>query len=150
MNDMERLAATLVLLGYVLLVPFCFFGGMTMAHTAMDMEMIGAPMSDMDMGDCGLAIGGCAAHGGVFGTIAHHVGMYLSLTSGTPGVVSVLFAIAALFAFSLFSAYLLRCLRAILSASRRSLAWVAERTHTVAEHRLLTWLALFETSPNFA
>ena len=69
---MKRLVATALLFGYVLLVPFCFFGGALSVH-AIGMNMGGGTLHQMN--DCAMQLGGCAqgAVAGAMDPVAHHL-----------------------------------------------------------------------------
>jgi hypothetical protein len=146
---MKRFVAATLLLGYVMLVPFCFFGGMLMAN-ANTMNMIDVATHQMD--DCGMSLAGCANEMGAGGmdSAAHHVGMYNSITQ-TPFVAfSIMLAALVsimLIAFSLAHSWL----RLLLSqAAIRPRIRKAEEVPNATRASILAWLSLFETSPNFA
>ena len=145
---MKRLVATSLLVGYVMLVPFCFFGGMLMAN-AETMNMIGSASSQMD--DCGMSIGGCAHSTGAGGMDAsHHVGMYNSITQTPLTVFSMMLATLILAVLVVFG-----FVRNLLSTpfshvSLRPRMRRADEPRSTIRTSILTWLSLFETSPNFA
>jgi hypothetical protein len=146
--EMKRFIATTLLLGYIALVPFCFFGGMLMAN-ADTMNMAGAAHQ---MDDCGMPLGGCANGMGSGGmdTTSHHVGMYNSITQ-TPlmdfSIVLAALVSILLIAFSSGHNWLsaLSSLVAVRPRIRRT-----EEIANTPRTGILTWLSLFETSPNFA
>jgi hypothetical protein len=145
---MNRIVATFLLIGYLTLVPFCFFGGALMAN--MDMEHVtGSPMHQMN--GCEMVMEGCAQSSGMsaIDLVAHHVGMYLSI-SQTPLVMLSLFiavALSLLFVISVFAQQLsLLFARPTLRLFARGL----DDPCSKARQYLLTWLSLFETSPTFA
>ncbi len=145
---MKQFIATTLLFGYIALVPFCFFGGMLMVN-ADTMNMVGA---SHQMDDCGMPLGGCANEmgGGGMDTASHHVGMYNSITQ-TP-LVDFSIALSALvfillIAFSLGNNWLSTLFSQVAIRPRiRRTEEVVNTTRT----NILTWLSLFETSPNFA
>lgn len=144
-----KLIATSLLLGYVMLVPFCFLGGALVAN-ADTMNMVNS-VAHQNMDDCGMPLGGCANGMGAGGmdTTSHHVGMYNSITQ-TPLVdLSIILAMlisVILVVFSLQHNWLSVFFSqvAIRPQTRRT----EEMPKTWAS--ILTWLSLFETSPNFA
>lgn len=147
MRIMNRLVATLLLFGYVMMVPFCFFGGMLMtnAHT---MDMIGNPVHQMD--GCTMPMMGCANSGamGAFDVALHHVDMYLSI-SQTP--LTTLSSITAMTLVLLFVVLTYRVLGVLFAQSApRLFARRTDKLRSRVRQQLLTWLSLFETSPNFA
>lgn len=138
---MKQFVATLLLLGYVMLVPFCFFGGMLMANTG-----------TMHMDDCGMSLGGCAHGTGAGGmdTVSHHVGMYNSITQTPLAALSLVFLAATAFLLSAFSLSFdwiasLRREKSLRFFTRRK-----DGPRNKIKRLVLTWLSLFETSPNFA
>lgn len=146
----KQFIATTLLLGYIALVPFCFFGGMLMAN-ADTMNMMSGVAHQMD--DCGMPLGGCA-HGmeasGGMDTTSHHVGMYNSITQ-TP-LMDFSIVLAALISIVLIAFGLAHSWRDLLLSQvpirlriRRT-----EEVPSVTRASILTWLSLFETSPNFA
>jgi hypothetical protein len=145
---MNRIVATFLLIGYVTLVPFCFFGGALMEN--MDMEhMAGSPMHQMN--GCEMAMEGCAQSNGMSAIdfVTHHVGMYLSISQTPLVALSLLIAatLLLLFVVSVFAQQL-----GILFArpTLRLLARGLDDPRSKARQYLLTWLSLFETSPTFA
>jgi hypothetical protein len=145
---MNRIVATFLLIGYVTLVPFCFFGGVLMADMNME-HMTGSPMHHMN--GCEMGVGGCAQSSGMsaIDLVAHHVGMYLSI-SQTPLVALSLIVAATmlLFVVLVFAQHLLGMLfaRSTLHLLTRS----PDDPRSKAHQPLLAWLSLFETSPTFA
>ena len=146
---MKRFIAISLLLGYIMLVPFCFFGGALMADMSA-MDMSGSPM--LSMNDCGMSVAGCAGSTdtGAMGMIAHHVGMYLSITQ-TPlvALLAITMMVVSLF---LVTFVVTRQLIGELytSSPLRFNRRVFDKPRNLSKQRLLTWLSLFETSPNFA
>lgn len=146
---MNRFVTTLLLLGYIMLVPFCFFGGALMAPMS-TMDMGGSPTQPMN--DCGMSMAGCAGstETGAMGMIAHHVGMYLSITQ-TPlvALLAITMIVVSLF---LVTFVVIRQLAGELyaSSSLRFNKRVFDKPRNLSKQRLLTWLSRFETSPNFA
>lgn len=146
---MKQITATSLLLGYILLVPFCFFGGMLMAN-ADTMNMVGSPAHQMD--DCGMPLGGCAHSMGASGmdSVIHHVGMYNSITQTPFATFSAMLAAVAVFlllAFGLSYNWL------SIFSYQNSLRPFVRRTNeprSNTQQSTLNWLSLFETSPNFA
>lgn len=146
---MKRLVATTILFGYIALVPFCFFGGMLMAN-ADTMNMMSGAAHQMD--DCGMPIGGCthgAESGGMDATI-HHVGMYHSITQ-TPlialslilATLTLVFLVVLGFASNFLSTLFFK------NSPQHQIRRVDE-PRSKTRQSILTWLSLFETSPNFA
>lgn len=145
---MKPFVATTLLLGYILLVPFCFFGGMLMfGTTAMNMDGLAAHQ----MSDCGMPIGGCAlpVHAGGMDAAAHHVGMYNSITQ-TPltalALLVVTMTAVLLIAFVLSGNALRSPIAEIVAYGRTR----KRKTQYNATTHLRHWLSLFESSPNFA
>jgi hypothetical protein len=146
---MKQFVATPLLLGYVMLVPFCFFGG-TLVANADTMNMLGSAAHQMD--DCGMPLGGCANEVGSGGmdTTSHHVSMYNSITQ-TPlmdfSIVLTALVSILLIVFSLGSNWLSTLFSQVAIRPR------IQRTEEVANTTrtsVLNWLSLFENSPNFA
>lgn len=146
---MNRIITTSLLVGYFLLVPFCFFGGMLMANTE-TMNMVGGTSSQMD--DCGMSIGGCthgAESGGIDAT-THHVGMYHSITQ-TPLIALSLVLAALTLAFLVVFGFVSNLLSTLFfkNSPQYQIRRVDEPCSKTRQS-ILTWLSLFETSPNFA
>ncbi len=146
---MKQFIATILLVGYIALVPFCFFGGMLVAN-ADTMNMSGGIAHQMD--DCGMPIAGCyhTMQAGGIDTAVHHISMYLSITQTPLAGFSLMIAIMVvllLLTLGVFQ-YWLRVFFARTSP-RIHLRRVDE-PHLSTELRILSWLSLFETSPNFA
>lgn len=147
MNDMKRVTATFLLLGYALLVPFCFFGGM-LAANAHTMNMPGGThqMPIASASDCGMQLPGCANG---MDPVEHHMSMFNSLTQTPLTALSLLLAaLVVSFALTFWFTYRLLAL-ALLSDSYHPPAR-AEQPKSATKQRILTWLSLFETSPTFA
>lgn len=148
---MKRIVATTILLGYVTLVPFCFFGGMLSAQAStMEMDMGVSPVHQVS--DCGMLIPGCAQSMdvGAIGSMLDHVGMYLSLSQTPLQALPLMMAIIALVILAVAGliAVYLRLFLARVFAYRR-LPRVG-KSHNKIRQSILTWLSLFEASPNFA
>ncbi|OGZ04951.1 MAG: hypothetical protein A2845_04425 [Candidatus Lloydbacteria bacterium RIFCSPHIGHO2_01_FULL_49_22] len=148
---MKRIVAITILLGYVTLVPFCFFGGMLSAQVStMEMDMDVGPVHQVS--DCGMSISGCvqSMDTGAIGSMMNHVGMYLSL-SQTPlltlSLMTVIIALFLLVATGLIDAYLRAFLARVFVHLR---ARRADEPRNRIRQSILNWLSLFETSPNFA
>jgi hypothetical protein len=148
MMSIKRLVATPLLIGYVMLVPFCFFGGM-LAASAHTMDMAGGmtgsahtmPMST----DCGMQLP-CA---GDSDPVEHHMSMFNSITQTQLTDLSLLLAVlvvSLLITFSL-NYHLLALLLVRDSYHPRARA---DQPKSTIKQNILTWLSLFETSPNFA
>ena len=136
---MKRLLATFLLLGYVLLVPFCFFGGMVFA-SAGHMNM-----SDMQMG----AMPDMPATPSGIDFAADHVGMYNSITQ-TPLTALALLAVSMTVVFLFGFALMVSLLRTSIA---ETVAYGRTRKREAQYHatiRIRHWLSLFESSPNFA
>lgn len=141
---MKRLTATFLLLGYALLVPFCFFGGL-LAASAHTMDMTGISHAMPMASDCGMQLP-CA--GGV-DPVAHHMSMFNSITQ-TPLVgVSLLLAILAASLLVIVALHP-RFLALFLSPDTYHPPQRADRHKSAFRQSILTWLSLFETSPTFA
>lgn len=145
---MKRSVAPLLVVGYLLLVPYCFFGAsvFTPAH-ALDVtsHLSGSPV----MGGHGMSTDACVGCGaGVPAGDADHAGMYLSVTSvtGMP-LLSLLLSLttllAAVFVFS-YRAITPMLVPAVLGARKER-----RRLRSTTQHHLLSWLSLTETSPTF-
>ena len=147
---MKRLIVILLMVGYLALVPFCFFGGGVVANAqAMDMGLMSSmPMQGMN--DCGIPVFGCAVASGAMGSFIHHVEMYLSLTSTTPTILGSLATIALLLFVAVF--LVLKIWRQYLSSQAKNLLHrsIREDGQVKAQPAFLRWLSLFESSPNFA
>ena len=146
---MKRLVTTALLFGYVLLVPFCFFGGALSVH-AIGMDMGGGALHQMN--DCAMQLGGCGegAATGAMDPVAHHLGMYNSITQ-TP-LAAPLILMTLVVAFSLSLVWFTQQLRSTRSADtvfRLALQRERKRPRATRQH-ILVWLSLFETSPNRA
>ena len=133
-----------------MLVPFCFFGGALVA-SGNTMDMTGN--SALQMGGCALSLATNCTPGmddSAMGMIAHHVGMYLSITQ-TP-LVFALFAMIIAAVFFLTAFVLIREWLSLLFAwsSLLRLTQRASEPRRLLRQSLLTWLSLFETSPTFA
>jgi len=144
---MKRFAVILLIAGYIMLVPFCFFGGILMANGDM-MDMIAHPAHQMS--DCGMPLGACTHGAGAMDTTAHHVSMYNSITQTPLAALTVLMALLTVsFAVSLYSIYgwppTLLAQTSLYRPPRRQ-----SEPESRTKQRILTWLSLFETSPNFA
>ncbi len=143
---MKHFFATFVLVGYVLLVPFCLYGSAMTAHAGTE-EMSSTPVHHTD--DCGMPFG-CehAEQGGLVDVAVHHISMYLTL-SQTPLVALSLFA-------SIFVLRLLlttgigNLLRTLLLPTSPSHTPRIDEPHLIARQKILAWLSLFEASPHFA
>ncbi|OGZ11771.1 MAG: hypothetical protein A3C93_02450 [Candidatus Lloydbacteria bacterium RIFCSPHIGHO2_02_FULL_54_17] len=140
---MKRSTAFVLTVGYLLLVPYCFFGASVFSpailHSSGTPTMNGHVMSTD-------ACTGC----GVPSADADHTGMYLSVTSvtGTP-LLSLLLSLTALFVAFIFVARyrtLVPTLVRIPIDARKD----RRRSRASARHDLLSWLSLTETSPTFA
>lgn len=148
---MKRSVTASLLLGYVLLVPFCFFGGAFSGNVA-SMNMIGNPAHQMT--DCSIPLGGCAQStgSGAVDSVAHHVGMYNSITQTPLAVLSTMMTIMAVFLLLAVAPSSYYNWLNIFS-SQSSLRPLARRTNEPRSNTpqsILIWLSLFETSPNFA
>lgn len=144
---MKRLLATSILIGYIMLVPFCLFGGALLMEHLDTVEMAANPTHHMH--DCGVPFSGCehTMDPGAMDTAVHHVSMYLSITE-TPLTGPSLFmaVLTLLFLFSLGAPFWFPTLFLQISPVR------AERTNEPRisiKEKILAWLSLFEASPNF-
>lgn len=146
---MRKTLSTFLLLGYVMLVPFCFFGS-TMMADAHPMSVAGSATHPMN--DCEMPLDGCANGMGSNGmdTVSHHASMYYSITQSPLVVFSIMLAalvsiilIALSFVHNWLSVLFLQI--TIRTRMRRS-----EEIPDGARASILPWLSLFETSPNFA
>lgn len=135
---MKRSLALLIIVGYLALVPFCFFGGMlsmsahAMTHAAATSEAL----------PCGMSLD-CKGEAPV-----SHGDMYLALTSTLPAGAMAMTALLAIFALFMLSplAAITRAPRPILVSVKRQERGGIRRPHDEI-HR---WLSLLEASPNFA
>ena len=147
---MRQFISTLLLLGYVMLVPFCFFGGMLAANMSMS-DVVGSPVHQMN--DCGMSLPGCAHKGetGGMGAIDHHISMYGSITQ-TPLVAALIMLVTMvvllLTVFGLTVEQLFRI--ALLRTHLRPPRGRSDEPQSGTPQTLLTWLSLFENSPTFA
>lgn len=139
MYTMKRSLALTLLVGYLFLVPYCFFGASVFtssAHSSDVPAMNGHVMSTDACVDCGVPTAD-----------ADHAGMYLSVTSVTAApFLSLLLSLAALFVAFVFVARfrtLVPTLVPISVGARKE----RRRSRASARHDLLHWLSLTETSP---
>ena len=145
---MKKLLISLLMVGYLALVPFCLFGGGVVASAQpMDMGLM-SPMQGMN--NCGMPAFGCSMTSGAMGTFIHHVEMYLSLTSTAPSplgsfvlIVLLLFT-AVFFVFKIWRLSLPAQTGYLQNSSAREVGQVQSQS------TFLRWLSLFESSPNFA
>jgi hypothetical protein len=144
---MNRFLATALLFGYVLLVPFCFFGG-AMSADMSTMETSGAHPHEMV--DCCVSIGEPmhSTDAGVMGMIAHHFGMYNSFAQ-TP-LAAILIAVVAVFLLVAFGLPHAKLRVVLARSSLRLLVQRSDEPRSRSPQYLLTWLSLFESSPTFA
>lgn len=131
-----RLLAPILLVGYLALVPFCFFGGMTNMHATHTKHATLCAMS----ANC--------HEKSADTTATNHNDMYFSITNAIPTFIAEILLIAAAFLVGLLVAVLSFAGLLTISASR----FVSEykKVRLRARHRFLSWLALSETSPTFA
>lgn len=127
--------APILLVGYLALVPFCFFGG-----------MMAAPALHADHTPPCAMFANC--HEKDTGILADHSDMYFSVTNSIPSFAAALVLVAAALVALLVAAVL-----SFAGSSRTPVLWIASEYKKVrlrARYRLLSWLALSETSPTFA
>lgn len=145
---MKRLIAVSVLFGYVMLVPFCFYVGYLMASTnstntnrTITHQMNGSGLSQDGYQNL--------VNENTMSKASHpHVSIYNSITHTPlptrPVMLSILLTIL-LFAFSLGRFRLV---------SLQEVKYLRTRKRNIPHSRIrlniLSWLSLFETSPNFA
>lgn len=151
MSLMKRFSAATLLVGYILLAPFCFFGGALSAH---------ANMADMTMSDgtahhvydCSMSVPGCvhSTEAGAMDAVADHVGMYLSFSQTPLAAQSVMMVIIATFLIATFAIDFGSILAFLAQAFVRPCLRRAEESQSRIRVSILNWLSLFETSPNFA
>lgn len=144
-QTMKRFTATILLLGYALLVPFCFFGGM-LAASAHTMNMTGGAHAMPVVPDCGMQTPGCV---GDTGPIAHHMSMFNSITQTPLTDLSLSLVVLALSLAVIFSLNY----RLLAQLFARHSYHPPQRSHEskgAIKQNLLTWLSLLETSPTFA
>ena len=145
---MKRLLVTLLMVGYLALVPFCFFGGGVVASAqAMDMGLM-SPMQGMN--DCGMPAFGCSVASGAMGSFIHHVEMYLSLTSTAPSALGSFALIALLLFVTVFLVFKIWRLSLPAQTGYLQNSRAREDGQVKAQSVFLRWLSLFESSPNFA
>lgn len=142
---MTRALAFLLTLGYLLLVPFCFFGGMAMANVAMP-EMDGMSTHAHALTGCaaGPAIG-CAHLADPHAPGGGHGDMYLSLTE-TPFQSGILLIVFLAIVFTILRVDLAALTIAAVRRVIQTTALCAPRAYTRRD--LFARLALFEASPN--
>lgn len=147
LQSMKRLLATSVLLGYILLVPFCLFGGAVSDHGGTgnmgNSHVHNAQNGGMPVG-CGHASGADAAD-----DAAQHVSMYLSLTQTPLTALSLLVTILAL-QFLVVLAVSNNWFRTPFLQTSSLHVCRTEEPHVSIRQKILAWLSLFEASPNFA
>ena len=146
---MKQLIATSLLIGYLTLVPFCLFGGALFMKHLNAVEMSADPMHLMH--DCKISIAGCShtMDTGAMDTVIHHVSMYLSITQTpilTLFMIVVILTLLSLVVFKLSH----HCIRAIFLIIFRVYVREMRWSHITIKQKILSWLSLFETSPNFA
>lgn len=147
---MKLLVATSVLLGYVMLVPFCLFGGALLMVHMDTMEMAANPAHHMH--DCEMPFSGCAhtTEPGAIDTAVHHISMYLSITQTPLAAFSLIVAILTLLLLATFGISHNWLHTLFLKTSPRILARRTDEPNISKNQGVLAWLSLFETSPNFA
>ena len=138
---MKRLTATLLLVGYALLVPFCFFGGL-LAASAHTMDMTGGAHTVPMASDCGMQLT-CA--GGV-DPVAHHMSMFNSITQTPLTDLSLMLAVLVVSFVVIFSLNY-RLLALLLVRDAYHPLHRAGQPKSTIKQSILTWLSLFETSP---
>lgn len=149
---MKRSFTLFVAVGYLLLVPYCFFGASVLApahafgaagHSSGATLVNGHAMSAEECIGCGSVPSAPSAS-------ADHAGMYLSVTSvaGTPllslllSLVTLLFAAVFVFSYQAVAPALVP----VFSDARKE----RRRLRATSQHDILRWLSLSETSPTFA
>ena len=148
---MKKLFISLLMVGYLALVPFCLFGGAMMASAQpMDMGLM-SPMQGMN--NCGIPAVGCSMTSGAMGSFMHHVEMYLSLTNTAPSALGFFVLIALLLFTTVFLVF--KIWRLSLPAQTRYLPRYLQNRRAREDGQVqsqsifLRWLSLFESSPNF-
>ena len=146
---MKGIIATSLLLGYIMLVPFCLFGGAMLMEHIDTMEMAANPAHHLH--DCGVPFAGCAhtADSGAMDTIVHHVSMYLSITQTPLAALSLIMAVLSLL-FLFAPRISLNGLRALFVQTSHVLTKRTDKPHISSKQKILAWLSLFEASPNFS
>ncbi len=145
---MKRHVTAMLLLGYILLVPFCFFGGMLSAEASMDMS----GGATHHVYDCGMSLPGCvySTEAGAMDAVADHVGMYLSFSQTPLAAQSVMMVIIATFLIATFAIAFGSILAFLAQAFVRPCLRRGDESQSGIRQCILNWLSLFETSPNFA
>lgn len=146
---MKRLLATSLLLGYIMLVPFCLFGGVLLMEHVDTAEMAANPAHHMH--DCEVPFSGCAhtTDPGAMDTVVHHISMYSSITQ-TPligpslfmTVLSLLFLLTLVISHNFLSAFFVQTSNIYVQRT--------DEPNISIKQKILAWLSLFEASPNFA
>ena len=145
---MKRALTSVVIVGYLLLVPYCFLGTpafLTSTHSASE-HVATAHAGGHLITTCG----DTCLNSPASDTLLHHMGMYLSITSGIGVSYFMIFALLFLLAlttvvFRIRNSAHTRPLHAH-SRSRRDRGQLRFVTH----RDFLRWLSLSEASPNFA
>ena len=148
MQFVRQIFATFVLLGYVLLVPLCFFGSAMMAHA--DTEVMSSNLVH-HTDNCGMPLGcGHANEAGAVDDAVHHISMYFSLTQTPPAAFSLLMTILVLQLLVTLGVSSNWFRRLFLQTSSRIHTQRTDEPHIGTKQKILAWLSLFEASPNFA
>ena len=147
---MKRLVGTSLLLGYIMLVPFCLFGSALLMQHIDTAEMAANPAHHMH--DCGVPFSGCAhtAETGAMDTAVHHVSMYLSITQTPLAIFSFVVAVILVLSLVLFGTFYNWLSAFTQNFSLRTFNGRRDLPRNATKQDILAWLSLFETSPNFA
>jgi|GEM_PF-4916087 len=146
---MKHILATSLLVGYIILVPFCLFGGTLLAEHLHTAELATDPMHHVH--DCEMPFSGCAhtTDAGALDTAVHHISMYLSITQTPLTTLSLIVAIfSLLFLFTLVVS--IGWLRTFFAQTSYVRTRRIDERHFNIRQKILSWLSLFEASPNFA
>lgn len=146
---MKRPLALMLAVGYLFLVPYCFFGAsvFTPLHTfAVTEHSQGTTI----MSGHAMSADECIGCGSVPSGSADHAGMYLSVTSvtGAP-LLSLLFSLAT-FLLAVIVVFSYRAVAPALVPAMLGARKDRRRLRAITQHDILRWLSLSETSPTTA
>lgn len=140
-HDMKRLTVSILLLGYILLVPFCFLGTSITAFRSTvhqhDVHMNGPAI-----------VSPCCNGQAETHDLAQHSVMYLIFT-GTPWFSPVMFS-AIVFCFAIGLNFFVPLLFAPIPQPRNSERRRRKSLFLRTQRDFLMWLARIETSPTLA
>lgn len=146
---MKRSTAFVLTVGYLLLVPYCFFGA-SIFPSAHAFSAVSNSPGAVAMNGHGMPADSCLGCGSVPSASADHAGMYQAVTSATAmpffGLLALLATLVLAFAHSSYYRVVVPALVRIPVSIRKN----RRRSRASTERDLLSWLSLNETSPTFA